>query len=183
MTIRRLVPTSLVVLILVLAAAPARAQPSYNDFLRTNPKFLQSFRDAVARPAEVTVRVRCDGKDAALGLVVSADGWVLTKAHDLRGKVTCTLKDGRELEARTFQDNCSALHVMTRAHSVAPTGKLTRTQLGSCSPLERCARPGASAITRVAATQTASVIIPPGFASSGATCSVTSVKCRDRLHH
>ena len=28
------------------------------------------------------------------------DGWVLTKASELKGRITCRLRDGRELEAR-----------------------------------------------------------------------------------
>jgi len=61
---------------------------------------LTAFREVVARPSQSAVRVQCDGKDAALGTVVAADGWVLTKASELKGKTTVKLKDGRELEAR-----------------------------------------------------------------------------------
>ncbi len=83
------------------SAAPngAGAQGGVSDFIRTNPKFLHVFREVVAGPSESTVRVRCDGKDTALGVIVDADGWVLTKAFDLHGKITCRLKDGRELDA------------------------------------------------------------------------------------
>jgi serine protease Do len=69
-------------------------------FLRTNPKFLDAFRDVVARPSRSTVRVRCDDEDVALGTIVGADGWILTKASVLEGKIVCHLKDGRDLEAR-----------------------------------------------------------------------------------
>lgn len=69
------------------------------NFTRTNPKFLQAFREVVAGPADSTVRVLCDGKDTALGMIVGADGWILTKANDLQGKVACKLKDGRQFDA------------------------------------------------------------------------------------
>ncbi len=58
------------------------------------------FRQVVAAAAKCAVRVKCDGKDAALGTIVGPDGWVLTKASELKGKIVCRLRDDRELEAR-----------------------------------------------------------------------------------
>src|SRR5687768_11613062 len=84
-------------LIVTIVAIPIHAQSS--DFLRTNPKFLHSFRDATSKAAPSVVRVECDGKETALGVIVGADGWVLTKAHDLAGHLRCKLKDGRALDA------------------------------------------------------------------------------------
>ena len=46
------------------------------------------------------MRVLSDGKEVALGAIVGADGWVLTKASELKGKLACRLKDGRLLQAR-----------------------------------------------------------------------------------
>ena len=87
--------------LVLLAPAPALAQQSgITDLVRSNPKFLQAFRDVVVRPSESTVRVQCDGKDTALGMVVEADGWILTKANDLKGDVTVRLKDGRSYPAK-----------------------------------------------------------------------------------
>ena len=63
-----------------LGAGEARAQGSRAFSLRGSPKVLAAFRQVVARPSLSTVRVKCDGKDAALGTVVRADGWILTKA-------------------------------------------------------------------------------------------------------
>jgi serine protease Do len=77
-------------------SAPAGAQ---KEFLRSNPQFVASFRDVVAKPSASTVRIVCDGKDTALGMVVGADGWILTKANDLKGTVAVRLKDGREFPA------------------------------------------------------------------------------------
>jgi serine protease Do len=84
---------------LLLAFAPLHAQSS-KEFLRSNPKFLQNFREVVAQHADSTVRVACDGKDTALGVVVDADGWILTKACDLTGKITCKLKSNDVIEAK-----------------------------------------------------------------------------------
>jgi serine protease Do len=46
------------------------------------------------------VRVRCDDTVAAFGAVVGEDGWVLTKASQLQGKIVCEIHDGREFPAR-----------------------------------------------------------------------------------
>ena len=58
------------------------------------------FRPAADSVAGAVVRVKCDGEEAALGTIVAEDGWILTKASELSGAVTCQLADGRELEAR-----------------------------------------------------------------------------------
>jgi serine protease Do len=84
----------------LLWAGAARAQTPAADFLRNNPKIVKLFRSVVAGPSESTVRVICNGKDAALGTIVAADGWIITKASELKGKVICRLKDGREYDAR-----------------------------------------------------------------------------------
>src|SRR3954452_21337319 len=91
---------SLLLLIVAALPVPAWGQKAPPELLRTNPKFLHAFREATAGPGESTVRVRCDGKDTALGVVVGADGWVLTKGYDLKGKITCRFKRGQEYEAR-----------------------------------------------------------------------------------
>ena len=96
----RIVPASLLVVVLWAALPPAApAQGMHTDFLRTNPRFLEAFREAVADASKSTVRVCSDHKDVALGVVVGADGFILTKAYDLKGKLTCRLPDGRELDA------------------------------------------------------------------------------------
>ena len=80
---------------------PAFAQRVPRDavVLPSSPRFLAAFRDVVAKAARSTVRVRCDEEEAALGAVVGADGWILTKASELSGKIVCQLHDGRELPA------------------------------------------------------------------------------------
>jgi serine protease Do len=98
---------------LVLAAGasaqPSQQPPKVNEKkvnekveidLKTSPKFLAAFRDAVARPAHSTVRVNCDGKETALGVVISKNGFILTKASDLSGKITVALADSQEYDAR-----------------------------------------------------------------------------------
>jgi len=85
---------------LITSSKPAYSQPPPSDYLRSHPKFVQIFRDVVQPYAPCIVRVQCDGADTCLGTIVGADGWILAKAHDLTGKITCRLNDGRQFEAK-----------------------------------------------------------------------------------
>jgi serine protease Do len=84
-------------LVLLVGAASVRAQ---QDYLRTNPQLTALFADAIRPASLATVRVQCDGNDACLGVSVGSDGWILTKAHDLQGKLTCKFADGQSLDAK-----------------------------------------------------------------------------------
>src|SRR5438309_11879364 len=75
------------------AEAQKKNKDQNSPFTRTNPKFLEAFREVVAPAAKSTVRVLCDAKDTALGFVVEPDGWILTKANDLKGDVSCKIGD------------------------------------------------------------------------------------------
>jgi serine protease Do len=108
--IYRVVACNLALAASLILAAPGLAQqsqtpPKVNEKkpeieLKTSPKFLAAFRDAVARPSQSTVRVLCDGKETALGVVISKTGFVLTKASDLTGKIVVRFGDGHEYDAR-----------------------------------------------------------------------------------
>lgn len=58
------------------------------------------FTTAIAKVNESTVRVRADGKDAALGTVIDSAGYIVTKASELRGEISVRLRDGSELDAK-----------------------------------------------------------------------------------
>ncbi|MEX2173374.1 MAG: PDZ domain-containing protein [Pirellulaceae bacterium] len=77
----------------LLATAPSLA-PATEDH-----RVLSAFREVVAEPAKSTVQIFCDGYKAALGAVVDSNGYVVTKASELKGKIECQLHDGRKLEA------------------------------------------------------------------------------------
>jgi len=89
-------------LVLAALASPASAQIS------TNPKLRAPFKAVVAKANESTVRIRGDDKDIALGTIVFPDGFILTKASELRGALSVRLSDGTEYEAKTL-----ATHVPT----------------------------------------------------------------------
>ena len=79
------------VLLLVPAVARAQFRDPSSSLTRSNPSFLKAFREVVAKPGESTVRIQCDGKDIALGMIVGPDGWILTKANDLKGDIAVKL--------------------------------------------------------------------------------------------
>ncbi|HLJ95288.1 MAG TPA: trypsin-like peptidase domain-containing protein [Gemmataceae bacterium] len=82
--------------------APAQERLTRDPtFQKSSATVLKAFHAAVAKPSESTVRVQVAGKDAALGTIVGPDGWILTKASELKSKpVVCRLRDGRHWEAR-----------------------------------------------------------------------------------
>lgn len=90
----------LALFLVVLSPMAILAQGKDASFIRTNPKFISAFREIVSRPSQSTVRILCDGKDTALGMVVESDGWILTKFNDLKGKISVKLKDGRTFDAQ-----------------------------------------------------------------------------------
>lgn len=63
-------------------------QPSQ---LTSGSQIRKAFRSVVSTPRSWTVRIRSNGKEACLGAIVGADGWILTKASQLDGQVTCEL--------------------------------------------------------------------------------------------
>jgi serine protease Do len=82
-----------------------RAQINRDDKVtgfKENPRMLAAFHDVVAAPSRSVVRVRCDSHDVALGTIVGADGWIITKNSELTPGFApiVVLRDGRTLLAR-----------------------------------------------------------------------------------
>ena len=90
MTVRQLAAA---LVALVFATSPALAQTG-----PYSPEFLAPFKPIATKASESTVKIQCDDKDAALGTVVFADGYILTKASELRGVVSVVLSDGSSHE-------------------------------------------------------------------------------------
>lgn len=87
-------------LLVVAVGGPAFGQRGLPAPTQTDTSFLNLFRPTLAAAVRSVVRVQVDGKDAALGTVVTPDGYVLTKASELKaGKVTVQTPDGRDLDA------------------------------------------------------------------------------------
>lgn len=85
---------------LVLPSA-ASAQALDPDAFKSGDRLLAAFRPIVDDARRSTVRVFVAGEPAALGVVVSEDGYILTKATQLHGAVTVGLPKGIETDART----------------------------------------------------------------------------------
>jgi serine protease Do len=68
---------------------------------RFPPKVLAAFREVVALPMQSTVEIYREGNSSALalGAIVRADGYVVTKASELTGSLECRLYDRRQLPA------------------------------------------------------------------------------------
>jgi serine protease Do len=79
--------------LLLVAPCLANAQD------RLHPRVLTAFREVVAEPQKSTVLVLCDGYHAALGTIIDPVGHIVTKASELKGKITCQLNDGRKFDA------------------------------------------------------------------------------------
>jgi serine protease Do len=97
-------------LILTACALLAFAGPSFAQTIsdKGKRKLPKLFAEAVSAVSESTVRVQTDGKDAALGTIVTADGFILTKGSEVvtptterpRGAITCNLRDGTVYDAK-----------------------------------------------------------------------------------
>lgn len=95
--------------------------------LTDGPYVRAAFREVIADSSQSTVRVRCDGRDTAVGGIIGPDGWILTKASRLDGHITARLKDGRELDAVVvgIQDDFDLAMLKVDAHGL-PILKLAR---------------------------------------------------------
>lgn len=90
--VRSLVLTCLAALLLVFPLAA---------FDKNQPKVLAAFRPVAEQGIKSTVRVFSDGKRAALGAIVDADGYIITKASELKGsKLECQMIDGKRADAK-----------------------------------------------------------------------------------
>ena len=68
---------------------------------RSHPRVKSAFRDVVSPASASTVRVLAHAeRQVALGAVVRADGYILTKASELEGELKCLLPDNRRVKAQ-----------------------------------------------------------------------------------
>jgi serine protease Do len=84
-------------------AAADAAKTLYRErYLKNNFRVIAAIADAVAKPSYSAVRIRVQDKDVALGTVIEANGYILTKASEIKGQPTVRFKDGRELKGRVL---------------------------------------------------------------------------------
>ena len=69
---------------------------------RTSNGFLDAFKSVIGPTAKATVEIRKNDKPVALGAIVSADGYVLTKLSELKAPIKCRLPDGKDVAAYVY---------------------------------------------------------------------------------
>lgn len=72
---------------------------SVSPMQRDHASVRAAFADVVSDARRYTVRVLGNGAQVALGTIIDSDGFVLTKASELEGKLACSLADGRQFPA------------------------------------------------------------------------------------
>ena len=91
------------------------------------------FRDVVGKPGQSTVRVLAGGKEAALGTIVSADGWIVSKYSELKDHtLTCRMADGTELDAEMTGFDVSFDLALLKVDAVRPDSGAVERQQGGC---------------------------------------------------
>ncbi len=91
------------------------------DYSKSSPTLLHDVAPIAARAGQSTVVVLCDGRPAALGTVVRKDGYIVTKASEVHGKMACRI-GVRELPAtlvKTRTEHDLAL-LKVNAHDLVP---------------------------------------------------------------
>ncbi len=90
--------------------------------IRNSPAVMAAFKAVVEKPAASTVRVLSDNEPLALGTVVSADGYIITKASELRAPLACRLADGRTFTAKVIgvEDNYDLALLKISASGLKP---------------------------------------------------------------
>ncbi len=71
-------------------------------FSRRSQQLLDVFEPIVTSASTSTVKILAGDRQVALGTVVDANGFILTKASELQGEVVCKFADGRELVAKVL---------------------------------------------------------------------------------
>ena len=89
----------LFVLALTIGSANIAAAQSFSD--RGKSKIPRLFAQASEQASKSTVKVRSDGNDLSLGTILSADGYIVTKGSEARGRLSCLLQDGTVYDAET----------------------------------------------------------------------------------
>jgi len=100
MAIRRtFVLTNLILVVVCLMVGAGVLSKPAGASERNAYKVKNAFRDVVHASIRSTVRVHSDNRRVALGAIVDSDGYVLTKASELKQDVEVQLFEGRRLKA------------------------------------------------------------------------------------
>lgn len=103
---------------------------------RQHPRQLNEFRSVVNSAAVSTVGIFEDDKQVALGIIVDAEGLILTKASEIENRdgLTCRLPGGRSVEIELIRaDNRNDVALMKI--ETGKSGSLTPIQWSDVQPL------------------------------------------------
>lgn len=92
-------PTALPVPEVLAPVFRQRSNRQASQLERNNDQIREAFREAVAPVSKSIVRLLVDDKPVALGTIITAEGLIVSKATNLKGKVMCKLPDGKLVEA------------------------------------------------------------------------------------
>ena len=95
--------TVAVLLLLAPEVAWAQRRVRYDrQHLKNSPSMLEAASQVAGEAARGTVRILADDEPVALGTVVREDGFILTKASELRDGFVVELPDGRRLSGQVL---------------------------------------------------------------------------------
>lgn len=92
----RLIPAMLLAALLLPTWVSAQEPPLRGSHLLNGRQMRRAFREVVEEPRRWTVQFTAEGKSVSLGTVVAADGWIVTKASQIKNADQCQLSDGRK---------------------------------------------------------------------------------------
>lgn len=75
---------------------------SETKYSKRSKDFVTVFEPLVSSATASTVKIMNGRRQLALGTVVDSEGFILTKASELKGKVSCKFSDGRQASARVI---------------------------------------------------------------------------------
>ncbi len=80
-----------------IANAFSGSRRSFHE--RMNPKVMEAFKKPLAEVERSTVRIFGEDGQRSMGVVVDANGMILTKYSELKGDLSCKLPDGESVKA------------------------------------------------------------------------------------
>ncbi len=78
---------------------PAHAQRLSSSQFKNGSAVRRVFKSVVAEASKATVAILSQNKQLALGAIVDPEGYILTKASELKGALQCQLRNGKHVDA------------------------------------------------------------------------------------
>ena len=94
---------------------PSMRGRTVNSYERQSPIVLSQIQSPIQSAAVSTVAIKTNDRQIALGTVIKSDGYILTKASEVKSRtsLTCEFRDGRKLEAKLVRtDSANDLAIL-----------------------------------------------------------------------